>query len=223
MPKTAGRSFAAALEQNFGAAMWRDYAYLPINIPPYERNKAALQNGLYNADRDFQGIECIHGHFLPIKYLLLADRRKISFVAWLRNPVDRILSHYYFWKRRKIDPETAPPLRRKMIEEEWSLERFCLGPELRNLYCQFLYGFPLEYFSFVGITEFYDDDLASFAEHYMRSSVRPERRNVGNPGGDGYRIEESLRKEIERHHSRDIELYHGALENRLQRHPPDRG
>ncbi len=31
-----------------------------------------------------------------------------------------------------------------MVEEEWTLERFCLEPELKNLYSQFLWGFPLK-------------------------------------------------------------------------------
>ena len=42
------------------------------------------------------------------------------------------------------------------MEKGWSLERFCLGPEVRNIYSQFLYGFLLEYFSFIGTTEFYE-------------------------------------------------------------------
>ncbi len=73
----------------------------------------------------------------------------------MRNPVERALPHYYFG-RRSFDPDNAPPLHRKMMEKGWSLERFCLGPEVRNIYSQFLYGFLLEYFSFIGTTEFYE-------------------------------------------------------------------
>ena len=123
LPKTAGTSFGSALKTRFGNALLRDYADVPINTPPFERNKAAMQAALDNAEADWSGIECIHGHFLPVKYLLLAARRELKFVTWLRDPVERVLSHYDFW-RRGYDPATAPPLHRKVVEENWPLERF---------------------------------------------------------------------------------------------------
>ncbi len=216
LPKTAGSSFLATLERSFGAALLPDYADIPMNTPLYERNKSALQNCLSNAENAFQGIKCIHGHFLPLKYLLLSDKRHVTFVTWLRNPVERLLSHYHYWQRT-FNPETAPPLHRKFMEEKWSLERFCLGPEVRNMYFQFLYGFPLEYFSFIGITEFYDDDFAFFVSHFMDSSLEPERLNVGKSAAEAYKISESLRNDVEQYHSKDMELYRRALEMRLRR------
>lgn len=215
LPKTAGASFAATLERRFKTSLLRDYADVPLNTPQHERNISALQNSLSNAEKDFQGIECIHGHFLPIKYLLLSDRRPVTFITWMRNPVERAISHYYFW-RRTFNPGSAAPLHRKMMDEDWSLERFCLGPEVRNAYCQFLYGFPLEYFSFIGITEFYDDDFAFFCQHFMGATFEIERLNVGEEGVNGYAIEKSLRNDIEQYHSKDMALYQRALEMRLK-------
>jgi hypothetical protein len=151
LPKTAGTSFAYALEQHFKTRFFKDYTDFPINTPRYERNRAALQASLSYTENDFIDIDCIHGHFLPIKYLLLANKHEIIFVTWMRNPVERVLSHYFYWKR-SYDPKTSPSLHRQVIEEDWSLERFCLGPELRNLYDQFLWGFPIDYFDFIGIT-----------------------------------------------------------------------
>lgn len=216
LPKTAGTSFATALEYHFGDSLLLDYADIPINTPRHDRNKAAIRNSLSNAEYDFQGIKCIHGHFLPLKYLLLSDRLDALFITWMRNPIERVVSHFYFWQRN-FNPETALPLHRKMMAENWSLERFCLGPEVRNLYFQFLYGFPLEYFSFIGITEHYNDDFAFFAKNFMASSIEPERLNVGNGAGDGYKISESLRKEISQFHAKDMHLYQRALEMRLTR------
>jgi len=216
LPKTAGTSFVADLEQHFGGKLLRDYADLPMNTLQYERNKAALQASLCNAEKSFEGIECIHGHFLPVKYLLLATKREVKFVTWMRNPVERVLSHYFFWKR-SYDPATAPSLHRKVIEEDWSIERFCLGPEVRDLYAQFLWGFPIEYFDFIGITEFYEDDHEYFARHYIQTPVTPKRLNVGDRGDGGYRIDASFRKEIELFHARDMDLYQTALEKRLRR------
>lgn len=216
LPKTAGTSFAAALEQYFGTNLLKDYADLPMNTPEYERNKIALQASLSNAEKDFQGIECIHGHFLPIKYLLLAKAQEVKFITWMRNPVERVLSHYFYWKR-SYNPETSPSLHRKVIEEGWPLERFCLGPEVKDLYWQYMWGFHLEYFDFIGVTEFYEEDFKYFTQRYLQTPLEPTKLNVGEKGKGGYQIDVSLRKQIELFHARDMGLYRMALEKRLAR------
>jgi hypothetical protein len=213
LPKTAGTSFAASLDKHFRTRLLRDYSDFPINTPQPERNRAALQASLRNAASDFAGVECIHGHFLPIKYLLLVHKREIKFVTWMRHPVERVLSHFYHWKT--IGSQASAPLHRKVVEEDWSIERFCLGPEVRNLYWQFLWGFPMHYFDFIGITECYEDDLAYFSKHYLGTSVRAKKLNVRNQSA--YEINRSLRREIEAFHDRDMELYRNALEKRLSR------
>jgi hypothetical protein len=210
LPKTAGTSFAASLDTHFRAKLLRDYSDFPINTPQTERNRAALQASLRNAASDFAGVECIHGHFLPIKYLLLVHKREVKFVTWMRHPVERVLSHFYHWKR--LGSQASAPLHRRVVEENWSVERFCLGPELRNLYWQFLWGFPVHYFDFIGVTECYEDDLAYFSHHYLGASVRARSKNIGNPRA--YEIDRSFRNEIEAFHDRDMELYRNALEKR---------
>jgi hypothetical protein len=216
LPKTAGTSFAYALEQHFKTRFFKDYTDFPINTPRYERNRAALQASLSYTENDFIDIDCIHGHFLPIKYLLLANKHEIIFVTWMRNPVERVLSHYFYWKR-SYDPKTSPSLHRQVIEEDWSLERFCLGPELRNLYDQFLWGFPIDYFDFIGITEFYEDDLAFFLRYYLQTHIEPKRLNIGEEGESGYEIERSLRNKIELFHAKDMDLYKMAINKRYTR------
>jgi hypothetical protein len=213
LPKTAGTSFAAALDNHFRTRFLRDYSDFPINTPQPERNRAALQAGLRNGERNFADIDCIHGHFLPIKYLLLMHQREVKFVTWMRNPVERILSHFHHWK--KSDDPPSAPLHRRVVEENWSIERFCLGPEMRNLYWQFLWGFPIDYFDFIGITEFYEDDLAYFSQHHLGAHVQAKRLNVRNHSA--YQIDRSFRNEIEAFHDRDMELYRNALEKRLSR------
>jgi hypothetical protein len=218
-PKTAGTSFGMALEARFGASFLRDYADLPINTPEYERNKAALQAALSNAEKDFVGVECIHGHFLPVKYLLVATKREVRFVTWMRHPVERVLSHYFFWKKT-YDAETAPRLHRKVIEENWTLEQFCLSPELKDLYGKFLWGFSIENFDFIGITEFYHDDFRYFSKRYLGVDLEIKRLNLGDREGSEYRIDKSFRKQVEVFHERDMDLYRRSLEMRLKKRAP---
>lgn len=94
LPKTGGKSFEAALQTRFGASLLEDYGTFPMNTPPYERVRAAVEASVINADADFTGVACIHGHLLPVKYLLMAARRDVTFVTWVREPVQRMLSNY---------------------------------------------------------------------------------------------------------------------------------
>lgn len=221
LPKTAGTSFIKSLQGHFGVLLLRDYGDLPINTPPYERNKSALLTSIQIAETDsLYRTECIHGHFLPLKYLLLSIKQDVRFITWLRDPVERVLSHYYFWKRY-YDPATAPRLHRRMVEEDWSVERFCLAPELQNLYGQFFWGFPLEYFEFIGITEFYDEDLTYFSRKYLNTCLEAHTENVGTREGGKYPIEESFRVAIEQFHAYDVGLYKKALELRQKRFAND--
>jgi hypothetical protein len=216
LPKTAGKSFEGALRKRFGDALLEDYGSFPINTPRLERLRAALEACRVNGASSFNGVECIHGHFLPLKYLLLAEQQPVTFVTWLRHPVQRVVSHYHYWQRT-YDPAGSPPLHRRIVNEGWSLERFCLGEEVRDLYTQFLWGFPVENFAFIGVTEHYNEDLEEFAQRHLGITVTPERLNAGTRAGEPHDLEPGLARRIEAHHARDMALYARVLETRRAR------
>jgi len=216
--KTAGSSFLATLKNHFGRKLLEDYNDIGVKqisaaSSKYEKYKEILKASVDLAEKDWSNIECIHGHILPLKYLLTGYRYQAKFVVWIRNPVERLYSHYYYWKR-SYDPRKSDDLQRKVIEEKWSIERFCLDPEFKNHYCGKFWGFPLEYFDFIGITEFYENDLAYFARHFLGSETEAKKINVGENEGKPYFIDESFRKEVESFHSLDMALYRRALEIR---------
>jgi hypothetical protein len=216
LPKTAGTSFLTSLEQHYSERLLRDYADLPINTPMLKRNSGALVKCILNGLQQDKRLECIHGHFLPLKYLFYGTRQDVKFVTWLRDPIERLASHYFFWVR-SYDPAKSPPLHKRMIIEKWSLERFCLGPELQNFYCQFFWGFPLNRFDFIGITEFYEIEFDFFSRVFLGASLQPAKLNI-NPNTEkpSYFDNEGLINKIKKHHSKDIALYEKALNIRLR-------
>ena len=157
-------------------------------------------------------VRCIHGHFLPLKYRWLRCKQPRQFVIWLRDPIERLASHYYYWLRN-YQREQAGPLRIRMVEEGWSLERFCFSPEMRNLYSEFLWGFPYRRFDFVGVVENYESDFCYFSERYLGRQAAPQVLNT-NPEkvSDRYIEAPGLRAELERFHARDMRLYRVALD-----------
>jgi len=213
LPKTAGSSFAASLQDHFGAKLLTDNHDFPINTPVLMRNTHALKMCILNSVISYKNFECIHGHFLPLKYLLVKDAK---FITWMRDPVEGLASHYFFWLR-KYDPQNAKPLHKKVVEEKWSLERFCLSPEFKNIYSQFLWGFPIGRFDFIGITEHYQTELEFFAKKFLGTTLPVHSRNI-NPNNEtkSYFEDLELKARVEQYHSKDVSLYKRALDIRLK-------
>lgn len=213
LPKTAGTSFRLALEAHYGDRLVQDYAMLPMQLGRGRREWRAVCTAAAARRPLAPGVHAVHGHFLPIKYRLALLGRRARYITWLRDPVERVLSHYHFWRRDYDGADPAQPMRNRVLREDWSLERFCLGPELRNLYGQYLCGFGLRNFAFIGITEHYADDLAWFSRHVMGDAPAAVSHARTNPARQeaGYGVAPGLRDRIERHHAADVALYRRAL------------
>ncbi len=219
MPKTGGSSFKHALEQYYTGKLSEDYADFPINTPALNRNWHAASKCLTNAFLQPVNTQCIHGHFLPLKYWLFSLKHSVRFITWMRDPVERLASHYFYWQQ-VYNPQRhkSKALHRRMMEECWSLERFCLGAEMKNFYSQFLWGFPLSRFKFIGITEYYDLEFKFFTKHFLGLSLPVAKKNMNSSKkGDLYINDPALRSAIERHHAKDMQLYNRALALRLSR------
>jgi hypothetical protein len=217
IPKAAGTSFRIALEQKFGSGLLRDYDDRPIHSSPAERNAKALRDCQLNRERSFEGVACIHGHFLPRKYLPLIEKESTRLVTWLRDPVERLASNYRHWKRFG-QCDQGSPLVRRFIDQQWSFERFCFADELKDLYSQFLWDFSFARFDFVGITEHYEEDMACFSQRFLDAPAAVYRCNV-NPDATGrkYVSDAGLRADIEAFHAKDMALYRQALALRQAR------
>lgn len=214
MPKTAGTSFAETLRAAAGEGYRADYGDLPMQRGPWRRRCDAVRGGLALRGRMEPGVTCIHGHFLALKYRIALDRRPARYVTWLRDPLQRLVSHYAYWRRDYAGDDPAQPMRNRMLREDWSFERFALGPEMRNVYRQYLWGFDPARFDFIGITEHYESDLERLVAMLDCEPVAAAALVNPECGDDGYAVEPGLARRIERHHAADFALYRRVLAGR---------
>jgi hypothetical protein len=191
--------------------MLLDFEDKPINTPADERNRRAWVDASENACRDFGEIQCIHGHFLPVKYLALKKTGRAKFVCWLREPLARMVSHYNFWLRDYDGGIGKGALHCKVVEDKWSLEHFCISYEMRNFYAQFLWSFPLGLFDFVGITEHFDEDLQIFGRTFFnKGNLKTEKVNIAPPNSPRWSPSKEFRRQFEEFHAEDYRIYRQA-------------
>lgn len=214
LPKTAGSSFRSSLEVLFGDRLHKDYQGSGIALSSLERNRKILTESLTLPKENPKSFDCIHGHFPPAKYLLLNDIEPLTFITWMREPIARMISHYNYWQRA-YDSEKSAPHHKQVIEENWSLEEFCLNERFRNIYSKYLWGFPLEYFDFIGITEHYEKDFRYFTKKYFNTEL-PIKRENASQRTDTIKFNPETLETIKKFHSKDIELYQRALNIRKQ-------
>ncbi len=207
VPKTAGTSFRQALETGFGDTLRLDYADRPLTHSPSVRRWSALGHGLRNAGRTLPE-RCVYGHFLPLKYRWV---RHAEFAIWLRHPVERVISRYRHYLRDMAAGDTAHAA--YGLRPGLCLEEFARLPHYQNTVAEYLWGFSLSKFSFVGLTEHYAEDVQRFSQRYLDGRVLPvSHANVSD--AEGPAVSAALRSLIAECNARDMSLYDEALRRR---------
>ena len=187
LPKTAGWSFRAALDAEYGDDL----------LPIYRDAEA---NG-----REWRAI---HGHFKPRQFW--SAGRNAALVMWMRDPVERIRSWYDFWQ---VTPPSGEPHHEAFRSSNMSLAEFAAWDITTEPFEHvFLDGTKgLESFDFIGITERYDDDLAKLAK-LLGWKTSPETVRANTTPKEPTEIDPATRRAIERHHAFEIDFYHRAAE-----------
>jgi len=231
IPKTAGTTLNAILAQQYSPdetreIMMRGMSWLvprPTLVPKplisfskILRLKSALRYG--------RSVRMIHGHFdLSIKELLPNDVRLFTF---LRDPVERAISHYYHYRRQSGDP--VQPLAMRSTLEEWvgdcGLVEMDNGQTRRlagemNLPCGRVTQALLERaksnlarnFAVVGLTEQFEESLILLQHAFGWPLHRFALRNVGGDRPRRDEVSEETLKVLQDCNRHDLDLYRFAV------------
>lgn len=194
VPKTGGTSFIEILKNHFG-------------------DKLLLDNGLNEGDSIIpfnNGVfDCVHGHFPATKYYPRFDS---IYAFWVRNPLDRLISHYNFWKCNDFSGHREWDL---FNRENMSLSEFAFSDISINHQSLYINDESLIHRAdFVGVTEFFDLSIILFsAVTGIEVGYTPHLRKADN----SLQLNEVLSDrawmaKFMRVHSRDYLLYLKSLD-----------
>jgi hypothetical protein len=181
VPKCGGTSFCKALERAYSKDdVFFDYADRPLdpaspcNMDPdgfLDAQSASLASRV-------RGKRVAHGHFYIRKYDgVPADCARITF---LRHPIDRLISHYYFWLSLRKDGHT---LHNYVVDHRLTLLQFARLPLIRHMYTQvFFRDVEMRAFDFIGSIEHLADDTRKL-EQVLGKRLEIGRVNTNNHRG----------------------------------------
>jgi hypothetical protein len=222
LAKTGGNTFSTLLERAATGVYFQRYgpdhpqtgmSLEGVRLTPVGKDNQNHAWGLFDRLLAVPSIAArtsvMQGHMNPNH---LMERYPFAdFVVWLRDPVDRVASHYEFWKRLD-DDDFADPLYRRFHDEGMTLEEFAAEPRVQNTQTRTTGRRPIDDFAFVGITEHYDRSLELFGRMYdvdtgdiVQLNVNPDR------AASRYEMSDATRAVVESHNQSDIELYRAAL------------
>ena len=195
IPKTGGVSFRNMLKDHYG----------PGFVLQYWEVTDAWGRVLSEVPAD---ATCVHGHFVAHE---LADRfPSAPLVAWVRDPVQRVVSSYY---HRLRDPDPRNRISRMIHEQGLNLLEFAELPEMRNEMAWFMGRKQPGDFAFVGVTEHFDTAMRLFCREFGLPS-QPVRRDNCNPVREsgGYTLGAEERACIVAWNQADASIYDECVE-----------
>lgn len=200
--KTAGMSFRQVLTD-----VYRD-EHMLWDYAPYKYEKADMLPS---------SVKAIHGHISIRKYQGHFENAKR--ITWLRHPLFRLFSEYHFAKKYK---DQYNPLARKLIQENLTFEQYIEEDRARNVMSKQISGLDIKDFFFVGIQEFYGEELAYFSKKMDWEFKGTERKNVNTDSSYRKALvalyrNDSLLNRIADLNAQDFELYQQALHLRAKR------
>lgn len=211
IPKTAGTSFRQYLKQQYGKDavirldMTLDQQRIKINEQPYAKNELP------------PGIKAIHGHFNPVQLGRQFDFSvHLRHITWLRHPVDRVISNYFYLKKRLAEELDEPGKGLNILSKmQRTLMEYASDEVNRNRQSKFLAGMPLSQFDFVGIQEHYNEDVAAMAKEFRWDpAIEVPKYNVT---GGKRQVSDADREAIAELNAADMALYEEGLRLRQKR------
>lgn len=200
IPKTAGSRFLGALKARYGKRVAVYYGADDPRTHPAARRQPADFDGDMIRSLEADGVRVLHGHF-GVRRLLEAVPEPARYWVWLREPIERTVSHYHFLAKRA--EHSLHPIGRAIADDGEGLTEFAARPEIGAFQSRYVRPLALSDAGFVGVSEMLVPLL--FHEGLVDA---PRRANLN---ADKPLLDRRERRPLVPHLAADIALYSEAL------------
>lgn len=161
IPKCAGTSIQKQLEAS-GLRVFFDYE-APPGLADWHKRRCERRNADFDL-LDFSAFDVVFGHFPILRY----QRPNYRYIAQLRDPYERAISHYAYQISRhekglNLDPAAARSIA-QLASGEVSFATWLSRIGASQLYSLYLDRWPREKFTLVGDARRYSEFLADLGE-----------------------------------------------------------
>lgn len=175
--------------------------------------------------RELKSETCVvHGHITASEYLEFLPRNS-QFFTWLRHPLQRICSHYYYWKNHRLEPRQRPeakPLFDSVVSGACSLIDFGRHPLIAEYCSRMLEPLSLDELALAAVVEHAQESLtrlSTLLELELPSEMRVLNPTRGKPA-KSYALKPEEESQLLASNAKDMELYRRALSRLLDRSKP---
>ncbi len=210
VPKAAGNSFRQLLQANYGDRLMLDYGdWAGFRVPAaLERCRIRTEQMRQRRDELLEKYDIVHGHFVTDKYLGLFPVE--DFVAFFRDPYQQAVSHYCFLVR---NPQREHLEEKMLHEAKMTLLDYLEWDAFHDHQTQYLGSVSIDDLAMVGLSEEFYRSVDLFNSTFG-SNLRGESFLNVNPDHQGpdYKVDDDVRKAVEKYRPADIETYRRAKE-----------
>ena len=208
IPKTAGTSFRTVLQERYGKR-----AVLHFDI--YASGTIHAKGKKLKGDNLGKKTKVLHGHFA---YADLFDKVAVQantpVITWLRDPVERVVSNYFFLNKIIAARLQEGPDENLMNRMGRSLKEFAQQEENQNVMSRFLAGADLQSFRFIGIQDYFEEDLQRLSKIMAWPAIKNRVHNATQL--EKPQITEADYQLVAEANKKDLVLYQEALELRTE-------
>jgi len=157
------------------------------------------------------GNPIIVGHIFPIRYVNQSNlNEEFKLVTILRDPIERLISHYNFFKENTFPGHYL--WERFQLQGE-SFKEFAFSPEMQNIYSSYVSGVDIELFTYIGVYEDLEASVKTcldlFDISYPPGVVLPVKNKTNS--NNVVNISSELEQSLKAFHSDDYAIYNFAL------------
>lgn len=196
IPKTAGQTLLRLME----LAYTKDQV-LHVNRGWLKRKQQKIEN------LNPQHYQVLHGHLPYQPFLAPYHRAESKLITFMRDPVERVLSNFRYYRKLKAERLKAG----KTIRHHYDLETFIELGERQNVMARFLDGLELTGLFFLGLQEQFGQDVRLLSKKLSWELPETAFQIKKNPTPSTDETDKAIRQRIAALNQEDIELYNRAV------------